>query len=153
MPDYILKLKALLHDPVHKIWSFQNVKGEDIKHREVLHLNKKWHEKVALDLFKFILNDNLDDDKIYDADQISSALSRIVVAPNIENKEERRRFNEESNIPLNQPLFIDPFKISSEEIGNPSSHDEVKTVFKKIGNMDFKDDEERAKFAFLFLWR
>jgi hypothetical protein len=64
MPDYILKLKALLHDPVHKIWSFSNVQDADFYHKEVLSKNLKKHEKVALDLFNFLLKEDLDDVRV-----------------------------------------------------------------------------------------
>lgn len=154
MNNYILKLKSLLHDPIHKIWSFQNVKSEDITHKEVLDKEKKWHERVALDLFKSILEEDLDDDKIITADQIASAFSRIIVSPKIENEEEKNKFDEETSISFNDANYIDPFKQEkSKPVGAPKNHQEVKGLFREIGNLNFNNPEERAKFAFLFLWR
>lgn len=151
--NYVLKLKALLHDPVHKIWSFSNVSGKEIKHKEVLdYPGRKWHEKVALDLFKFILEEDLDEEKVKKADQIASAFSRIVVAPNI--KEEIGRFDEETCINFDEALYFDPLKGQVEQpVGCPESHNNVVEIFEKVGDLNFGSQEERAEFTFLFLWR
>jgi len=147
-----LKLKALLHDPVHKIWSFGNVKREDILHKDVLDTNAKWHEKVAQDLFNFLISEDLKDNNIQIADAIASSLSRIVVAPNVEG-DERKEFDEGSSVFLENAKYIDPFSGQIENIGCPNSHKEVKEIFEKLGKLNFDNQEERAKFFFLFLWR
>lgn len=156
--NYLVKLKAFLHDPVHKIWSFKNVKDDDITHKEVLEIkNIKFHEKIALELFKFIFpEDNLDDKKISNADRIASSLSRIVVSPQIGKEEYKKFFNEGENNELFETVqFIDPFRGREENIQNPEKHEEVKNFFENLGKLfnDNKDSEEKAKGIYLFLWR
>jgi CRISPR-associated protein Cmr2 len=152
--NFILKLKALLHDPVHKIWAMgnQNIR---LEHENQISPNIRWHEKIAEDLFRFILSENLKDDKVQKADELASAISRIVVAPDIQNKNDDENA---SAVFLNDAKYIEPFSDkpiseNTSKIDCPASHDEVKDFFKRLGEMDFLSQEERARLSFLFLWR
>lgn len=143
--DYVLKLKALMHDPIHKIWLFseENKRKVVLEHgSEISKDLRQFHEKVAEDLFRFLISDSIKDSEgeIAYADHISSALSRIVVkdAPMVNFEESR---------------FIDPFTAESSKTEAPEDHKEVVEVFKNLGKLNFPDQQERAKFFFLFLWR
>jgi CRISPR-associated protein Cmr2 len=150
--NYSLKLKALLHDPVNKIWLMSN--KFSLKHENYIKNYKlKWHEKVAEDLFRFILEDDLKDDKIEIADILSSAISRIVVAPQLKDETKRQEFNEDAAVFLEDAKYIDPFSGNKIDIGFPKNQDEVKNIFEKIGELDFSSQQERARLSFLFLWR
>ncbi len=153
MPDYILKLKALLHDPVHKIWSFSNVQDADFYHKEVLSKNLKKHEKVALDLFNFLLKEDLDDVRVNHADIIASGLSRVLISPDGGDEEIRKQFEEQNSVFVKDAKFIDFLRGNECAIGIPKSNDEVMDIFKKLGKLNFSSQEERAKYYFLFLWR
>ena len=141
--DYVLKLKALMHDPIHKIWLFseENKRKVVLEHgSEISKDLRQFHEKVAEDLFRFLISDSIKDSEgeIAYADHISSALSRIVVkdAPMVNFEESR---------------FIDPFTAESSKTEAPEDHKEVVEVFKNLGKLNFPDQQERAKFFFLFL--
>ena len=143
--DYVLKLKALMHDPIHKIWLFseENKRKVVLEHgSEISKDLRQFREKVAEDLFRFLISDSIKDSEgeIAYADHISSALSRIVVkdAPMVNFEESR---------------FIDPFTAESSKTEAPEDHKEVVEVFKNLGKLNFPDQQERAKFFFLFLWR
>jgi len=143
--DYVLKLKALMHDPIHKIWLFskKNKRKVVLEHgSEISKDLRRFHEKVAEDLFRFLISDSIKDSEgeIAYADHISSALSRIVVkdAPMVNFEKSR---------------FIDPFTAESSKTEAPEDHKEVVEVFKNLGKLNFPDQQERAKFFFLFLWR
>ncbi|HPC39238.1 MAG TPA: type III-B CRISPR-associated protein Cas10/Cmr2, partial [Exilispira sp.] len=150
--SYKLKLKALFHEPIHKIWSFENFKKEDIHHKEVLSTELKWQEKIAQDLFNFLIKENLKDENIEIAEVIASSLSQILVSPEFE-KEVKEKFNEDNNIFLQNAKYIDPFSGKAEDIGFPSNNNEVKEVFEELGKSSFDDQEKAAKFFFHFLWR
>jgi len=153
MSNFILKLKALMHDPVHKIWAMGNKEKIELQHQKEIQADK-WHEKVAEDLFRFILSVNLkDNNKIHDADILASTISRIVVAPNITDANKRDEFEKYSSVSLDDATYIYPFCGNISEIGCPSSHDEVKNFFERLGEMYFLNQEERARLSFLFLWR
>jgi CRISPR-associated protein Cmr2 len=121
----------------------------ELQHQKEIQANK-WHEQVAEDLFRFILSEDLKDDKVQKADELASAISRIVVAPNIQN---RNDYENASAIFLNDATYIYPFSGNINDIGCPSSHNEVKNFFERLGEMDFLSQEERARLSFLFLWR
>jgi CRISPR-associated protein Cmr2 len=150
--NYSLKLKALLHDPVHKIWAMGNKEKIELQHQKEIQADK-WHEKVAEDLFRFILEDDLKDDKIEIADILSSSISRIVVAPQLKDETKRQEFNEDAAVFLEDAKYIDPFSGNKIDIGFPKNQDEVKNIFEKIGELDFSSQQERARLSFLFLWR
>ncbi|NMC68415.1 MAG: type III-B CRISPR-associated protein Cas10/Cmr2 [Spirochaetales bacterium] len=150
--DYILKLKALFHDPIHKIWAMSNKDNLEFKNINEIKATDS-HEKVAEDLFRFILSENLKVDNISIADKIAAAVSRIIVAPNIQDAEKRKNFNEDSAVFLENVKYIDPFSGNLIVIGSPQNHDEVKNIFKKLGELSFSNEQERAKLSFLFLWR
>lgn len=143
MSDYKLKLKALLHDPIHK----QYVMWE---------LRKK-HEEVAQEYFDFIFYEPIEDENVKTADALASAISRIIVAP---KDEKLKKELEELKFEWNDIIYINIFsgKIdgSSEKNQNlikPKSDDEVKNFFERLGGLTFKNDKERAELIFLFLWR
>jgi len=150
--NFIIKLKALMHDPVHKIWAMGNKEKIELQHQKEIQADK-WHEQVAEDLFRFILSENLKDDKMNTADKLASTISRIVVAPNISDKNAKKKFNEDSSVFLDNAKYIDPFSGNKIDIGFPKNQDEVKNIFEKIGELNFSNQEERARLSFLFLWR
>ena len=155
--DYLLKLKALFHDPIHKIWVFSNKDKIQFKHNQDIDTKYKLHERVAEDLFRFLIFDSIKDDKINIADQIASALSRIVVAPNVEG-ENRKKFDEESSVFLQDALYICPFSGEKKEVDFPRDHREIEEVFETLGDKIFRNissssQMELAKRYFLFLWR
>jgi len=113
--NYSLKLKALLHDPVHKIWAMGNKEKIELQHQKEIQADK-WHEQVAEDLFRFILSENLKDDKMNTADKLASTISRIVVAPNIQN---RNNYENASAVFLDNAKYIDPFSGNKIDIGFP----------------------------------
>lgn len=163
MVDYKIKLKALLHDPVHKIWAMKNVSEKDIKNlnthcipeyrnENVKEKYHQWHEIVAEDIFRFIFDECIKDDNVKIADAIASAISRIVVEPKIE-QEGQDKFEKNSSVSLIESEFIDIFSLERNKIGIPESHVQIIEIFEKLGNLTFKDQKERAKQIFLFLWR
>jgi len=134
--DWKLKLKAILHAPPHKQWVIVN-KG------------LKKDRSVAEDLFKILFpNDYIKDDKIETADKIASALSRIIVAPEIKSKE-----YEDSSYVLswNEINFIDIFSGKRYSLEVPDDK-EIKQIFEKISEISILNDQ-KAKFFFLFFWR
>jgi len=150
--NYNLKLKALLHDPVNKIWAMSNKEKIELQHQREIQADK-WHEQVAEDLFRFILSEDLKDDKVQKADELSSAISRIVVAPQLKDKTKRQEFNEDAAVFLEDAKYIDPFSGNKINIGSPKNQDEVKNIFEKIGELIYSNQEARARLCFLFLWR
>jgi len=148
--DYKLKLKALLHDPIDKIWSFNNIKEDDIVHKDIIKTKMLWHEKVAQDLFAYLSTEPLADEIINQADIIASGLSRIVVSPS-ENKE--KDFKEENSVFLDNAIYIDFATGKQCDIGLPGSKNEVIDLFEKLGNLKFNSQDEQLRFDFLFLWR
>ncbi|CUT04684.1 type III-B CRISPR-associated protein Cas10/Cmr2 [Candidatus Chrysopegis kryptomonas] len=136
MADYKLKLKALLHDPPDKF----------------LHL--KSHEKIADELFKNLFTETPHVNEAILADRLASALSRIIVAPNFDDENKRNEFEKVSQvIDLKEAEFIDIFSEQKSSIESPQSHEEVKNLFENLGKLTFQDQQERAKFIFLFFWR
>jgi len=150
--NFILKLKALMHDPVHKIWAMSN-QNIRLEHENQISPNIRLHERVAEDLFRFILSEDLTDDKVQKADELASAISRIVVAPQLKDETKRQEFNEDAAVFLEDAKYIDPFSGNKIDIGFPKNQDEVKNIFEKIGELDFSSQQERARLSFLFLWR
>jgi len=148
MSDYSIKLKALMHDPIHKIWSFSNVKDSELVHEDCPRQLK--HEKVAWDLYNFLISGSPFDDVVKMADVIASGLTRFLVSP---QGEAAADFYEESSVFYDDAKFIDCFTGTPKNCGAPSSHKEVQEIFEKLGNLKFKDSMEREKFYFLFLWR
>jgi hypothetical protein len=146
---YKLKLKALLHDPIDKIWSFNNIKEDDIVHKDIIKTKMLWHEKVAQDLFAYLSTEPLADEIINQADIIASGLSRIVVSP-AENKE--KDFKEENSVFLDNAIYIDFATGKQCNIGLPGSKNEVIDLFEKLGNLKFNSQDEQLRFDFLFFW-
>jgi len=154
MVDYKLKLKALLHDPIHKIWCFNNVKSDEIKHKDYyINQKLKLHERVAEDLYGYLFFESLEDEVVKQADQIASSLSRIVVSPQIDDENKKEIFKEDNSIFFQDAKYINFLTGEKQEIGTPKSHDEVEGIFKKLGDLTFEKGEERARYYFLFLWR
>ncbi|OQA96559.1 MAG: CRISPR-associated protein [Spirochaetes bacterium ADurb.Bin218] len=148
MSDYSIKLKALLHDPIHKIWSFSNVKDLELRHNDCQ--SKSKHERVAYDLYNFLISGSPFDEVVKMADVIASGLTRFLVSP---QGEAAADFYEESSVFYDDAKFIDCFTGTAKNCGAPASHKEVQEIFEKLGNLKFKDSMEREKFYFLFLWR
>lgn len=121
--DYVLKLKALMHDPIYKI--------------STLGIG---HENIAKELYKLLMNEEYSEDgNLKKADHISSAISRIVVkdAPWVDFEES---------------YFIDPFTLKkTEPIKAPEKEEDVKAIFKELGNR--LQCKNNPKLCFLFLWR
>ncbi|MDM7266980.1 MAG: type III-B CRISPR-associated protein Cas10/Cmr2 [Aquificaceae bacterium] len=120
--DYVLKLKALMHDPIYKI--------------STLGIG---HENIAKELYKLLMNEEYSKDgNLKKADHISSAISRIVVkdTPWVDFKES---------------YFIDPFTLKTKPIQGPEKEEDVKDIFKELGNK--LQCKNNPKLCFLFLWR
>jgi CRISPR-associated protein Cmr2 len=133
--DWKLKLKALLHDPPYKIKSIATHKSEA----------KKLFEKI-------FPNDILEDDNVSLADQLASAQSRIIVKPQFQDQSKEKQFETESQVNYDECEFIDIFSERKEKIQTPDEN-KVLNLFDKLGKLSFPNEEERAKFIFLFLWR
>ena len=135
--DWKLKLRAILHDPPYKI---KNIEG---------------HERKGDELFKKILSENVavDDEKIKNAYKIASAQSRVIVSPSNLPEQKAEAFKEASQVSFEECKFIDIFTGNIEDVQTPDTQ-KVEKVIEALGNLSgFKDADERAKFAFLFLWR
>lgn len=135
--SWMLKLKALLHDPPYKAKVIQT------------------HYSEAEELFKIIFpNDTLEDENVNEADRLASAQSRIIVKPQFQDKkkEKEKEFENASQVNYNECQFIDIFSERKEPIQSPNE-EKVKELFEKLKNLTFSTPEERAKFIFLFLWR
>jgi len=133
--DWKLKLKAILHDPPYKIKMIKD------------------HEIEGERLFKKIMGENVevDKEKIKNADQIASAQSRIIVSPS--NLLDLKAFEELSRVSFEECKFLDIFMENKEDIQTPDQ-EKVERIIEKLGKLPvFKDKDEKAKFAFLFLWR
>jgi len=133
--DWKLKLKAILHDPPYKIKMIKD------------------HEIEGERLFKKIMGENVevDKEKIKNADQIASAQSRIIVSPS--NLLDPKAFEESSRVSFEECKFLDIFMENKEDIQAPDQ-EKVERIIEKLGKLFvFKDQDEKAKFAFLFLWR
>ncbi len=141
MPDYKLKLKALLHDPIDKQYVMWEL--------------KKKHEEVAEEYFRKLIEESLEDENVRIADLLASAISRIVVAPKFENEDLKKKFEEETKPDpgKNEIIFIDPFSLKTKIYDKPSNENEVIQFFENLGKCTFANQEERAKSFFLFLWR
>ena len=135
--DWKQKLKAILHDPPYKI---VDIVG---------------HKEEAQKLLNLIISEDLEDDEVKRADQIASAQSRIIVKPQLPQSEVKE-FENSSMVNINESYFVDIFSEKPEEerrnveIPDP---EKVKELFQELGKLNFKNQDERAKFVFLFLWR
>ena len=133
--DWKLKLKALLHDPPYKIKVIEE------------------HESEAEYLFKKILIfESFKDKQVDIADQIASAQSRIIVKPQFRDKQKEEKFEKGSWVNYDECQFIDIFSENKENIQTPNKN-KVQELFEKLRNLNFADENEIAKFVFLFLWR
>jgi len=92
--NWKLKLKALLHDPPHKIWVMFSKEGRKINiNKTFVHLYHKWHEKVAEHLLNILFyNECIEEEDIKKADTIASALSRIVTAPKFSDENTKKEY-------------------------------------------------------------
>ena len=105
--DWKIKLKAILHDSPHKQWIMFSEEGKKIKIDEAIHQDHQWHEKVAEHLLNyFIYGECIKEWKIEDADKIASALSRIIVTPNIQG-EIKEEYKKASSVGWNEIKFTD----------------------------------------------
>jgi CRISPR-associated protein Cmr2 len=134
--DWKQKLKAILHDPPYKI---VNIVG---------------HKEEAKKLFSLIISEDFEDEKVKEADQIASAQSRIIVKPQLPQSEVKE-FENSSMVNRNESYFVDIFSEKPEEERKVETPDpgKVKELFQELGELNFKSQDERAKFVFLFLWR
>jgi len=130
-----LKLKALLHDPPYKIKVIETHKSEAIK---------LFGKIFPYEIFK--------NEEVNIADQLASAQSRIIVKPSFQNKQTEKDFEERSAVNYDECEFIDIFSEVKEEIQTPDKN-KVQDLFNKLGSLAFSNQEEKAKFTFLFLWR
>jgi len=133
--DWKLKLKALLHDPPYKI--------------KVIEIHKSEAEKLFRKIFPYEI---FKDEEVNIADQIASAQSRIIVKPSFQNTQTEKDFEKKSAVNYDECEFIDIFSEVKEEIQTPDVN-KVQDLFNKLGGLAFSNQEERAKFIFLFLWR
>ncbi len=137
MVDSKLKLKALLHDPIDKQYIMWELREK--------------HEEKAEKYFRNLIDESLKDENVHIADQIASAISRVIVAPNLEG-DLKENFEKES-LPSGEIKFIDPFSLRVENYGKPDNANEVMQFFENLGSCTFRDQDERVKIYFLFLWR
>ncbi len=140
--NWKLKLKALLHDPPNKMW--------------VMFEEYKKHEEIAEKFFRCFFEESVQEEKVNIADRISSALSRVIVAPNFEKEEEKEEFENKTLISWEELKFIDIFSGRRQTSQLCDSTKEIEKIFKKIENIVDKlslSEEERSKFLFLFFWR
>ncbi|MCM8767147.1 MAG: type III-B CRISPR-associated protein Cas10/Cmr2, partial [Candidatus Omnitrophica bacterium] len=137
MTDFKLKLKALLHDPIDKQYIMWELKEK--------------HEEKAEKYFGKLIAESPKDENVNIADQIASAISRVIVAPNLEG-DLKENFEKES-LPSDGIKFIDPFSLRVENYGKPDDANKVMQFFENLGSFTFKDQDERARIYFLFLWR
>jgi len=146
MTDWILKLKAILHDPPDK--------------QVIIWKEKKKHEKIAEVLLNILLpNESIKENKIKDADALASATSRIITAP--KEKKIKEIFENEVNKFFSENLFHilykDALSQKQKSVNFDINHGEVENFFKKIDALlnkkRFNSQEERAKYAFLLIWR
>jgi len=168
--DWKLKLKAILHDPPYKLLAFGGPKEEieKINLQKAPHIgyNSKpkedpahhyLHEIWAEELLNYFLaSECIKDDNIKLADQLASAQSRIIVKPQFENEQKENDFKNSSSVNYNECEFIDIFSENKEPIQTPDIK-KVQNLFheliKELEELSFPDENERAKFIFLFLWR
>lgn len=132
--DWKLKLKALLHDPPYKLLVLAN------------------HKEEAQRLFQIFITENVLENDIKTADALASAQSRIIVKPNYADEERSKEYEKISQVDFSETMFIDIFSEKQEKCQSPHI-EEVKILFDKIGNLTFLNQDERARFIFLFLWR
>ncbi|MEO0200372.1 MAG: type III-B CRISPR-associated protein Cas10/Cmr2, partial [candidate division WOR-3 bacterium] len=147
---WLKKLKALLHDPPYKglVWD-DRAKMEMNKNLLCDH-HRNLHEKWACDLIKRLFpNEDIDDEDVKNADKIASSMSRLIVKPELAEKDFENRVNK---VVSRNKIFIDIFSARKEGIESPD-YKEVQDLFDKLGRLRFENDEEKAKFIFLFLWR
>jgi CRISPR-associated protein Cmr2 len=133
--DWKLKLKAIFHDPPYKIKFIET------------------HKDKAKELFEKILPyETFEDEKVNTADQIASAQSRMIVKPQFKDTQKEKDFEDASQVNYDECEFIDIFSENKEPVQTPDV-DKVQNLFNKLGNLTFSNQDERAKFVFLFLWR
>ncbi|HRU66558.1 MAG TPA: type III-B CRISPR-associated protein Cas10/Cmr2, partial [Spirochaetota bacterium] len=111
------------------------------------------HERVAYDLYNFLISGSPFDDVIKKADVLASGLTRILVSPLEDDSSMAKEFSEESSVFYDDSIFIDCFSGNKQVCEAPESHKDVQEVFEKLGKLRFVDTEERERFYFLFLWR
>ncbi|MFH7882682.1 MAG: type III-B CRISPR-associated protein Cas10/Cmr2, partial [Candidatus Aenigmatarchaeota archaeon] len=158
--EWKLKLKALLHDPPYKMLIFENGEKERVNKilSKVIHKDQddhNLHEIWAEDLLNYVFFDEcIKDNNIELADKIASAQSRIIVKPQFRKEEQEREKNFEikSTVNFSEVEFIDIFSEEKNKCETPDPI-KVKDLFTKLGNLNFLNEEERAKLIFLFLWR
>ncbi|MEO0176078.1 MAG: type III-B CRISPR-associated protein Cas10/Cmr2 [candidate division WOR-3 bacterium] len=153
---WIKKLKALLHDPPYKGLAWDNVKYQisinpDCNDHKTF---KTFHEKWACDLIKRLFpNENINDNDVKEADRIASSMSRLILKPELGDKNKNKEFEQQINEAASQnKVFIDIFSKKKEDIKTPD-YKKVHKLFDELGKLQFNNDEEKAKFIFLFLWR
>ncbi|MEO0208234.1 MAG: type III-B CRISPR-associated protein Cas10/Cmr2 [candidate division WOR-3 bacterium] len=150
---WIKKLKALLHDPPYKGLAWDNVKYQ-ISINPNCNNHKTFHEKWACDLIKRLFpNENINDNDVKEADRIASSMSRLILKPELGDENKNKEFEQQINKAASQnKVFIDIFSKKKEDIKTPD-YKKVHKLFDELGKLQFNNDEEKAKFIFLFLWR
>jgi len=130
--DWKLKLKAILHDPPYKIKFIET------------------HKDKAKELFEKILPyETFEDEKVNTADQIASAQSRMIVKLQFKDTQKEKDFEDAFQVNYDECEFIDIFSENKEPVQTPDV-DKVQNLFNKLGNLTFSNQDERAKFVFLF---
>jgi len=158
--DWKLKLKALLHDPPYKMLAFgekghmvQNINIEKAPHDK--NKDHSLHEIWAEALLNYIFYvECVKDDEVERADSLASAQSRMIVKPQLQDEQKEKEFEDKSMVNYNECKFMDIFSKNEnkEDIQTPDPV-KVQELFEKLKKLNFSNQEERAKFAFLFLWR
>jgi len=164
--DWKLKLKALLHDPPYKILAFGGPRQitQKINLQKAPHIGyntkpkgdpnrHELHEIWAEELLNYILDGEcVKSDEVENADSLASAQSRIVVKPQLQDKQKEKEFEDKSKVDYIECKFMDIFSENEEDIQTPDP-EKVQKLFEQLGKLNFSKQDERAKFIFLFLWR
>ncbi len=164
--DWKLKLKALLHDPPYKMLTFGGPRqiAQKIKLQKAPHIGyntkpkgdpnrHELHEIWAEELLNYILvGECVKSDEVENADSLASAQSRIVVKPQLQDKQKEKEFEDKSKVDYIECKFMDIFSENEEDIQTPDP-EKVQELFEQLGKLNFSEQDERAKFIFLFLWR
>lgn len=151
--NWKLKLKALLHDPPHKIWVMFSKEGRKINiNKTFVHPYHKWHEKVAEHLLNILFyNECIEEEDIRKADTIASALSRIVTAPEFSDENTKKEYEKITTVSWEEIKFVDIFSLKQTKLETPD-HQKIEEIFEKISKVPLKG-KERDKFLFFYFWR
>jgi len=142
------KLIAFLHDPPNK---------------QQFVCRREDHEEYSIKLLNYILppitESSLNDSIVNISDVFASGISRIIIMPPFKRGEEKKKEQFKKKIEVREEkdiYFIDPFsKRKTLKILEEIDEKEIEEFFRRVGDgeINFENEEERAKLSLLFLWR